>query len=394
MGQTFSTRNEALFRTSLSDTQRVNSELNHQEYLRQSMVLASRPRRLVFELTNRCNFHCIMCGREAAQFTGCDLPLAVIQRFEPWFPHIEEVTLHGWGEGTLHPEFTAILAYLNRFPTLRKYFVTNGSTLDHIAEPVFRHHVDLIALSLDGASAATNDGIRKNGSLERQLASLRRLLAEKQRRGLDYPYVNFVFTAMRRNLAELPAMVDLAHQLGVPEIKVVYLTIFTPELLAETLLDRQAEVRAVFAEARHRAESRGIKLKLPEIQGEGEAGAADHRTCPFPWRDLYVGSDGQLRPCQSSPLQLGSVLEGESLQQVWNSPAMQALRRGVNDEVSMPAGCRRCYHSSSANYNLPHSFVQMQLAFAPSWGQQTEAEPAPAVAVGDFCLVQPTAATN
>lgn len=387
MGQTFSTRNEALFRTSLSQLQRENSELNHQEYLQQRTRLVSFPRRLVFELTNRCNFRCIMCGRESAKFDSCDLPLSVIRRFEPCFPHAEEVTLHGWGEGTLHPQFTEILAYLNQFPSLRKYFVTNGSTLERIQEPVFRHHVDLIALSLDGATAATNDSIRKNGSLEHQLTSLQHLLTEKHRRALDYPYVNFVFTAMRRNLAELPALVELAYRFGVPEVKVVYLTIFSPQLLEESLLDRQEEVRAVFAEAGRRAQLRGIKLKLPEIQGEGEAGTASHRTCPFPWRDLYVGSDGQLRPCQSSSLQLGSALAGD-FGQLWNSPPLQQLRQQVNDEASMPGACRQCYHSSSANYNLPHSFVQVGPEFAPTWDRQ-EDRMTPAVATGgDFCPAQ------
>lgn len=367
-------KNESLFSTPLMERQKINSEMNHLDYTQGKTQMSAFPRRIVFELTNRCNFRCIMCGREAADFRAYDLPLAVIERFAPFLPYVEEVTLHGWGEGTLHRDFGGILAFLNRIPGLRKYFVTNGSTLDRIRDLIFEHHVDLVALSLDGATAATNDSIRVNGSFDRQIDSIRALLEEKERRGVDYPYVNFVLTAMRRNLHELPDLLDLAHSLGVPEVKSVYLTIFTPELAAESLLDCQEEVRPVFEEARRRAGRLGIKLKLPEIQGEGSAGALRHKKCPLPWRDLYVGSDGNIRPCQSSAQQFGNALEWEAFEDLWNSPAMQDFRRRVNDSEEMPSCCFNCYHSSCANYDMPHAFLQLQQSFAPSWDRPEKRE--------------------
>lgn len=367
-------QNGTLFSTPLTERQKINSEMNHLDYTQGKTRVTAFPRRIVFELTNRCNFRCIMCGREAADFRAYDLPLSVIERFEPFLPYVEEVTLHGWGEGTLHRDFAGIVAFLNRFPSLRKYFVTNGSTLDGIRDLIFEHHIDLVALSLDGATAATNDSIRVNGSFERQIASIRSLLEEKKRRGADYPYVNFVLTAMRRNFHELPEMVELAASLGVPEVKSVYLTIFTPELACESLLDCQEEIRPVFAEARRRAAQLRIKIKLPEIQGEGEAGTLRHKRCPLPWRDLYIGSDGNIRPCQSSAQQLGSVYEWEAFEDIWNAPATQEFRRRVNNEEEMSPCCFHCYHSSCANYNLPHAFLQLQQDFAPTW-EQPDARP-------------------
>lgn len=360
-------KTDTLFATPLTERQTINSEMNRHDFAAGNARVSAFPRRIVFELTNRCNFRCIMCGREAADFREYDLPPAAVERFEPFLPYVEEVTLHGWGEGTLHRNFAEIVAFLNRFPGLRKYFVTNGSTLDRIRDVIFEHHVDLVALSLDGATAAINDSIRVGGSFDRQIASVRALLEERRRRGCDYPYVNFVLTVMRRNLHELPDMVDLAASLGVPEVKSVYLTIFTPELVSESLLDCQAEIRPVFAEARRRASRLGIKLKLPEIQGEGESGTARHKKCPLPWRDLYVGSDGNIRPCQSSAQKFGNVYDWEAFDDIWNSLAMQDFRRRVNSEEEMPSSCFGCYHSSCANYNLPHAFIQLKQEFAPVW---------------------------
>lgn len=360
-------KTEKLFKTPLTNDQMSNSELNLREFKEGRTALASSPRRIVFELTNRCNFQCIMCGREAVNFKTKDLPFDVVKACEQFYGRTEEVTLHGWGEGTLHPKTAEVLEYLNRFPMLRKYFVTNGSTMPRILEPIFAHHVDLVAVSLDGATPETNNGIRKGGDFNREVASIRLLVEEKARREANYPYVNLVFTAMARNIHELPMLVELAHGLGLPEVKVVYLTIFNDSLASESLLDRQDLVREHFEDASALAMKYGINLKLPEIQGEGEAGAMKHKTCLFPWRDLYIGSDGYVRPCQSSADKLLHIKDYGSFEEVWNSEPMQKMRSSVNDPDSMPDGCANCYHSSCANWNLPESFVQLGKKFAPDW---------------------------
>lgn len=360
-------KTEQLFQTPLSEQQQRNSDLNINEFREGKTFLRSLPRRIVFELTNRCNFQCIMCGREAVNFKTTDMPVSVIKACEPFFAHAEEVTLHGWGEGTLHPKLGEILKYLNTFKLLRKYFVTNGSTLPGITEKIFEHHVDLVAVSLDGATAESNNSIRKGGNFDREVRSVRRLMEEKAKRRLDYPYVNFVFTAMARNIHELPAMVALAHSLGLPEVKVVYLTIFSEALRNESLFDRQETVKKHFDEAALLSRKLNINLKLPEIQGEGEAGTMFHKPCAFPWRDLYIGSDGCIRPCQSSSEKLLKISDYPDFTAVWNSREMAGMRERVNELSTMSKSCRNCYHSSCANWNLKKSFLQLGNTFAPEW---------------------------
>ncbi len=363
-----------LFKTPLTEIQQENSKLNQLELCEGKTVLKSYPRRIVFELTNRCNFRCIMCGREASVFQTYDLPMSIIRHFEPCFPHVEEVTLHGWGEGTLHPRFIEILKLLNSYPFLRKYFVTNASTLPKIRQAIFDHHVDVLAVSLDGATAATNDSIRRGGSIERETTELRKLIKEKKHQNLNYPHINFVFTAMRRNIHELPDMITLARDLGIPEVKVLYLTVFKKELLHESLLNRQKEVSMTFTKANELAKRFNIGLKLPEIQGEGKAGILRHKACPFPWRDIYIGSDGFIRPCQSSPQKMVHALEYQTFEEMWNSKQMQELRCSVNDKKLMPKQCYYCYHSTCANWNLRHSFYQLEQGFAPEWEAKKDRE--------------------
>lgn len=362
-------KTEKLFKTPLTEAQIANTDTNIRESREGRTVLDSGPRRIVFELTNRCNFQCIMCGREAVSFKANDIAMGVIRKCEPFFATAEEVTLHGWGEGTLHPGTVGILEYLNTFPGLRKYFVTNGSTMPRIMDAVFDHHVDIVAVSLDGATPETNNGIRKGGNFKREVESIGRLVGARQRRGTDFPYVNLVFTAMERNIRELPMMVELTASLGLPELKVVYLTVFNDSLVAESLLNRQSLVRENFMRASELAAKLGVYLKLPEIQGEGPSGRLRHKPCPVPWRDLYIGSDGFVRPCQSSADKLAHAGEFDDFTRMWNSPELQRLRATVNDHDDMPAGCASCYHSSCANWNLATSFVQLGRNFAPDWSQ-------------------------
>ena len=50
----------------LTKERKENSIQNEKEALENKVFLHSYPRRLVLEMTNACNIHCVMCGRNAA----------------------------------------------------------------------------------------------------------------------------------------------------------------------------------------------------------------------------------------------------------------------------------------------------------------------------------------
>ena len=112
----------------LTPLQKENSTLNEQEALAGAVQLRSCPRRLVLEMTNACNIRCKMCGRTAAEFTPTVFQKKWLSIFEPIADQIEEVTLLGWGEPTLHPEFSDFLAWAHSHG-LRIFFCTNGTRL-------------------------------------------------------------------------------------------------------------------------------------------------------------------------------------------------------------------------------------------------------------------------
>lgn len=350
----------------LTEQQKKNSELNLAEIDEGKTVLQSYPRRLVLELTNACNLNCVMCGRNAADFQLTRFDMDVFCSLEPLMDTIEEVTLMGWGEPTVHPDFVKMLRIIDGY-SARKYFCTNGMNLAKIREAIFDYHVDVFAVSLDGATQETNGRIRRGSDLNRIKENLKAIVAEKKRRGMKYPWINFVFCAMRSNLHELPALVRLAAEIGIEEVKVVYLTVFEDSLMHETLWGHEGEVKEVFGEAVEAAEKLGILMKLPHYAGEDTAGERYHKDCFVAWRDFYLGSDGFVRPCMSTPAQFFKYDKSREFMDMWNDPKYREYRAAVNDGNKMDAPCKRCYQSSHCNWNRRESFIQAGEVFSPSW---------------------------
>lgn len=350
----------------LTEQQRKNSEKNLAEIEAGKTVLESYPRRLVLELTNACNLNCVMCGRNAAEFKPISFSMDNFYSLEPLLDTVEEVTLMGWGEPTIHPHFNEMMEVIHRH-SARIYFCTNGMNLKKIKDAVFDCQVDVFAVSLDGATDATNSRIRRGSKIEQITEDLKDIVRIKKERGLAYPWINFVFCAMKSNIRELPDLVRLAAEIGIEEVKVVYLTVFEEALLHETLWDEKELVRTVFEEAVRTADELGIVMKLPHIQGEDEAGEREHKECYVPWRDFFLGSDGYVRPCMSTPVKLFRYDKETPFMEMWNAPAFQEYRKSVNESERMDEPCRLCYQSSHCNWNRRESFIRMGEEFSPTW---------------------------
>lgn len=353
----------------LTEKQQSNSDLNLREIENGATILESKPRRIVLELTNLCNLNCIMCGRNSADFKTTILNMEWFYKLESIFDTIEEVTLMGWGEPTMHPNFIEMLKTIDKYNT-RKYFCTNGMSLDKIKEAIFKYKVDVFAVSVDGATQETNSRIRRGSDLNKIMENLREITEYKKTNKLKYPWINFVFCAMKSNIHELPDLVRLAAEVGIEEVKVVYLTAFDNNLADEVLWNCSDITRKYFDEAEKIGDKLGIVVKFPYIQGEDIAGNNEHNDCFVTWRDFFLGSDGFIRPCMSTPVQFMKFDMNKTFEEMWNSEQYQKYRKTVNDPELMDSPCRRCYQSSHCNWNKKITFLQMEQQFSPEWKKE------------------------
>lgn len=349
----------------LTEERKNNSKRNEQSALEGREYLDCVPRRLVLEMTNACNINCIMCGRNAADFKPTVFDIQWLKYFEPITDKLEEVTLLGWGEPTLHPQFSEFLEWAHE-RGLRKFFCTNGTRLDSLKEDIFRYQADLVTVSLDGAHSATNDRIRVGSDFEKITKSIREIMEEKKRKGTPYPYMSIVMTLMKSNYQEFPDFVRLAHDLGLEEAKGVYLTVFEDRMMPECMEGMRESVKAVFEEAAAVGEELGVNVKIPYLQGDDIAGENPHKECYVGWRDFFLGSDGYVRSCMSTSEKLFHVSRYHTFEEMWNSKEYRDFRKKVNTE-QMDSPCRNCYQASFANWNKRDSFIQVGNKFSPDW---------------------------
>lgn len=124
-----------------------------------------------------------MCGRNAADFKATAFDMDVFRSLEPVMDYVEEVTLMGWGEPTIYPNFIEMLDIINRHGA-RKYFCTNGMNLKKIKNAIFEYNVDVFAVSLDGATDETNSRIRRGSKIDVICDDLRDIVRIKKKEDL------------------------------------------------------------------------------------------------------------------------------------------------------------------------------------------------------------------
>jgi MoaA/NifB/PqqE/SkfB family radical SAM enzyme len=173
-------------------------------------VTTSQGVKLIFELTNLCNFHCTYCIRseeEPHDYLDLEVVEKILTEVRPYH-NVSHVTFTG-GEPTLHPRFADIV----RLVTTHGYpfgFVTHGWQFDKTLAIVKPNSSALkyVTFSVDGATEMTHDTLRRRpGSFRRlmQAISLCRF------HGIAV-YLNMVVT--RANQTEVEAMAMLASRLG------------------------------------------------------------------------------------------------------------------------------------------------------------------------------------
>ncbi|WP_350188883.1 SPASM domain-containing protein [Thalassobaculum sp.] len=52
------------------------------------------------------------------------------------------------------------------------------------------------------------------------------------------------------------------------------------------------------------------------------------RDCQYPWKWAVISSNGEVRPCCFATKSVANLHDG-SLEEIWNGPKMQTLRRDI-----------------------------------------------------------------
>jgi MoaA/NifB/PqqE/SkfB family radical SAM enzyme len=326
------------------------------------------PRFLQIEPVGQCNLRCRMCpiqfrvdGSPGAPpaFMPYETFCTLLEQFEG----VRELHLQGLGEPLMHPRFFDMV----RRAVERGIEVSTNTNLtvlsERRAEQCVASGLARIHVSIDGATAAVYERIRLRARFAKVVRNVRRLVEARERAGARNPALYLVAVVMRCNLHELPALVELAHELGAAQLSVQHLchdygesTLperYRPmrEFFAEQALSGEdgQNVRACFETARARAQALGMELRLPNLEPERRSNHGAGR-CDWPWRGAYLSYRGEAMPCcmVSTPdrVSLGDMVR-DGVDAIWHGAAYERFRRDLRSAMP-PEVCRGCslYHGT------------------------------------------------
>jgi MoaA/NifB/PqqE/SkfB family radical SAM enzyme len=327
--------------------------------------------KVYIEPTNHCNLDCVTCMRnswdEPLGVMTSDSFSRIISGLRSFSPP-PAIFFGGLGEPLSHPNIAEMVREAKALGSSVE-LITNGTLLNKaLSKQLMEAGLDVLWVSLDGAAPESYKDVRLGAALPQVLANLKEF---RKVRWTQYmpelldlllkPQIGIVFVAMKRNIADLPAVFKLAHQLGALHFLVTNILPYTPEMQKEVLYFRALK-DSVYSTSQY-----VYSLNFPKMDVNSETQEAlyqvlrgDHsltlaggslggngNRCPFIDKGaLAIRWDGAVSPCLALLHEhkmyfydyersikhhaVGNVKE-HSIAQIWHSPEYVALRQRLED---------------------------------------------------------------
>jgi radical SAM protein with 4Fe4S-binding SPASM domain len=283
-------------------------------YVKGEAINAGMPTEILIEVTSFCNLACPMCGRGSKTTPNVYMDIDLFKRvIDQVKPYAEMIALSGGvGEPLAHPKIGEMIGYC-RDAGLNVMLSTNATLLNEKkAAALLDNGLSMLILSLDGATKETHEQIRIGSNFEKTMKYVEDFLAEKTRRGVNYPTTIMQMIYMPIN--EREAQDFHRKWSGMPGVNSVRIK------------------------------------KLLSIEGAAMADDAGHPeydglSCFYPWRQFALAADGSVGLCCrdhnfNHPLH---NVKTSTVEEIWNSEPFQEARRllasGQKSEISL---CNNC----------------------------------------------------
>ncbi len=293
-----------------------------------SITPAGGPPTAMIEPTNHCNLACPTCPTGTGKIRPLpDLTPDTFDRaIEGLVPGLRNLALWNYGEPTLNRNLPAFIAAAKR----RGVGVVKVSSNVHFLNgergvALLESGLDVLILSVDGASQETYARFRQNGDFSRVAAAVRDLCAEKRRRGLSRPRIELQFIVMKHNEHELPEMRRLAAEWGVDRLR----------------------IKTFGAEDDVNRDLVPDDPTLSRYAADRETPNRSHPFCTMPWDHAVINVDGSVTPCcylrpdMGPQFVMGNVF-ATPFREIWRGAPYRAFRESMlRDRAAMPV-CARC----------------------------------------------------
>ncbi|MFZ2634336.1 MAG: radical SAM protein [Desulfosalsimonadaceae bacterium] len=304
-----------------------------------------------WHLTERCNRacrHCYQNGKPAPELGLADL-FRIVDLMEDAVRKWEKqgtLSLTGGEPFLRRDELYALMDRIDRSDLLDYYdILTNGSLITEEEAQKLARQLKLrrVQVSLEGATAKTNDAVRGTGSFDSTINAIRHM----RKAGID---VSIMTTVSRLNYLEIPDMIKLAGNEGAATIALERLI---PEGEGEGLTDQMLssyELRDLYQQIYEIAVNGSpvrvllyrplFALIAPEDHTVGALCSAGNNA-------LTIMPDGTVYPCRRLPIPIGNALTDGFFKIWYGSDVLWRLRNPENlggkcGDCHLLTQCRGC----------------------------------------------------
>ncbi len=320
------------------------------------LTLSQMPIHLHVEHTTYCNLDCKTCNRLKYLTRPKHLRVGDFKRILAQ-THPKKLSLTGIGEPLMHPNVFDLIRIAKEHHCMVD-IVTNGTLLTpERCDQIVRSGLDVIRISIDGATRETYQRIRGTDRFLEVLDGIRSLIEAKKRLSSPKPFVRLTYVMTRDNYHELARIIALGEKLGVDAanfqpLDLVGIEERKDELVGDlTYEDFSREVANALKVSQYQHISTNIqhihknlstywkKFQFSEPYPPGT------RICIFPWFYSYIAIDGDVRPCcylnYGQEMNMGNILESD-IQTIWNSERYQNFRAITREGKYPHKMCRHC----------------------------------------------------
>lgn len=312
-----------------------------------SDVPAGAPETGMIEPTNLCNLGCPTCPTGTGKIKP--LPQMTISRFDRILDELapfksgrlRNLALWNYGEPLLNKELPAMIAHAKSAGIGVVKVSSNVHFLDgERGRALLASGLDVLILSVDGASQETYEKFRRDGDFDKVARSVAWLCDEKKKMGLKKPRIELQFIVMRHNEHELPEIRRLAREWGVDKLRI------------KTVGAEDDDTKSLVPTSR----------LLSRYQADNTTPSVRHAFCTMAWDHTVVNVDGSITPCcylrpdMGDAFVMGNIFEAP-FAEIWRGERYRAFREAMlGGRHDMPI-CGRC---RGGTHDLVHSIEEVR----------------------------------
>lgn len=308
---------------------------------------------VAWESTGACNLSCSYCRASAEPAPSAnELSTDEIKRLIREIAPLGAMLIISGGEPLLRSDLFEVAKYAVN-SGVRVSLATNGTLITpEIVDRILLSGISRVSISLDGASAETNDATRGEGSFDLALRGMRALSGRVE--------FQINMTVTPRNADDLDPLLDLAEREGAAAVHVFFMVPtgrgravdgISPEM-QRSLLDRIAsEERSIEIRPTCAPQYGRVLVEKGRSQGHSAGG------CIAGIRFVFISRTGEVFPCGYFPVSAGSIRES-SFSEIWScSQLLKDLRErklkgrcGSCGYVRTCGGCRARAYALTGDY--------------------------------------------